>query len=378
MTREKRKRLILGAVGALILAALVYGFIPDPIAVQTETVASDSLQVVIEEEGETRVEDVYVVSSPVAAYVRRIELSEGDLVQAGQPVAQLESPRAPILDPRTREEAAARVQSARAGLAQAEAVAAQAVNDRDRLERLAALGSATPQSFEQAAAEAERAVASREAARAELAAAQASLRAADGAGQSVQEVVRAPASGRVLAVHHRSSGHVNAGEVLLELGDTKLLQVAVDVLSQDAVRIGPGTRVVIDQWGGEAELEGVVDRVEPRGFTRVSALGVEERRVTVWVDLPSPPTSLGPGYRVLARFVVWDVPVALQIPTSALFRYEDGWAVFVVESGRARRRMVEVGQQAGLTTEILDGLTEGEEVIVHPGNEIEDGARVTS
>ncbi len=377
MTPQSRKRIIIAGLAAVVIAAIVFGFLPDAIPVETRTVERGPLQVTFEEEGETRLEDVYVVSSPVPAFLRRVELDPGDAVEAGQPLAYLEPPRAAILDPRTRAEAAARVRAAEASLAQARAIAEQAVTDAERTNALLERGSATRQAAERASVEAERAVAARDAAEAELAAARAALRTTEGEALPVQDVLRAPVAGRVLVVHRESSGHVNPGEPILELGDTDRLQVVVDVLSQDAVRIRPGTPVVIDQWGGETELRGVVNRIDPQGFSVVSALGVEERRVLVRVDLPDPPAELGPGFRVLARFIVWEGADVLQVPTSALFRYGDGWAVFVVDGGRAERRPVRIGQQAGLSTQILDGLAEGEVVIIHPGNEVDDGVRVS-
>jgi HlyD family secretion protein len=395
MTRPNRKQIVLGAVGVLVLAALAYGFLPEPVPVQTATVGRGPLQVVVEEEGETRVRDTYVVTSPVAAFLRRIELEVGDPVAAGQPVARLEPPRSAILDPRSRTEAASRVQAAQAAVAQAqeqvraaEAAARRAAADRARYRRLAEAGAAPRQQAELAAAEAVQAAASLESARAGVAAARAELTAARAAASGtagnahlpVQDVLRAPAAGRVLAVHRRSEGLVNPGEPLLEIGDPDRLEVRVDVLSQDAVRIRPGTPVLLDQWGGDTPLRAAVRRVEPQGFTEVSSLGVEEQRTTVVAGLESPPSAwasvLGSGYRVLARFIVWQGRDVLQVPTSALFRSGDGWAVFVVEGGRAVRRSVEVGRQAGLAAQVVSGLRDGETVIVHPGNEIEEGARV--
>ncbi|HEX2207150.1 MAG TPA: HlyD family efflux transporter periplasmic adaptor subunit, partial [Longimicrobium sp.] len=213
----------------------------------------------------------------------------------------------------------------------------------------------------------------------------AAARAAVGGGAEdgalpVRDVLRAPAAGRVLAVHRRSEGYVGPGEPLLEIGDPERLEVRADVLSQDAVRIRPGTPVLLEQWGGDAPLRAVVWRVEPQGFTEVSSLGVEEQRTAVVAGLVTPPavwaSALGSGYRVLARFVVWEGRGVLQVPTSALFRAGDGWAVFVVEGGRAVRRPVAVGRQAGLAAQVVSGLREGETVVVHPGNELEDGVRV--
>ena len=395
MTSLTRKRIILIALGVLVLAAVIYGFLPDPHPVQTATVQRGPLRVIIEEEGQTQVEERYEISSPVAAFARRIDLEVGDLVQAGQPIVQLEPPRSAILDPRTRAEAAARSDAARAALAQAseQAQAADAVADLatlefSRIEQLQADGSATRQTLEQAAAEAEQAEANRLAARATVAAAQADLAAArsalqggasGGSGMSVQDVLRAPAAGRVLAVHRRSEGHVNPGETLVEVGDTERLDVRIDVLSQEAVRIHPGTRVILDLWGGDVLLEAEVDRIEPDAFTDVSSLGVKERRVTVVANLVSSPqawSNLGAGYRVLARFIVWEETNVLQIPTGAVFQTDEGQAVFVVENGRAIRRSVTLGQQGGLTVQILSGVTEGDVVIVHIDSEIEDGMRV--
>jgi HlyD family secretion protein len=323
-----------------------------------------------------------VVTAPVAAFVRRIELEVGDRVDAGTPLVRLEPPRAGILDPRAQAEAVARATAARAGLNQAEIVARQAAAELARQERLLAGGAATAQAVEQATAEVARAVGARDAARAELAVAESAVRSATpGSGLQVQDVVRAPAAGRVVAVHHRSEGHVNPGEPLLEVGSTERLDVSVDVLSQDAVRIEPGMRVLLEQWGGPQPLEAVVTRIEPEGFTRVSALGVEERRVTVRAGITSPDdewSALGPGYRVLARFIVWSSPDELRVPTAALFRHGDGWAVFVVERGRAVLRPVRVGRMAGLSAQVLDGLQDGVVVIVHPGNNVEDGTRVAT
>lgn len=378
-----RKRALLIGAGVLVLAAMVYAFLPDPVPVQTAAASTGPLQVIVEEEGETQVENHYIVTSPVAAYARRIELEEGDPIEAGQALVRLEPPRAAIMDPRTRSEAASRVAAARAAVSEAEVVAAQATSELERVERLHEAGAATRQTLEQTMAQAARAVAARDAARAELSAAQAAQRSAAGEpALPVEDVLRAPAAGRVLTIHRRSAGHVSPGEPLMEVGDTDRLEVAADVLSQDAVRIRPGATVLLDQWGGGGEppLEAVVTRVEPQGFTQVSALGVEERRVRVLADITSPPAAyqgLGPGYRVLARFIIWEAPNALRVPTAALFRHDDGWAVFVVEGSRARLRPVTVGREAGLAAQIMDGLQEGEIVIVHPGNELEDGVRVT-
>ena len=378
MPRLNRKHYIRIGIGLLVLLLLIYGFWPDPIPVQTAPVERGPLQVIVEEEGETRAQDRFVVSAPIAAVVRRIDLEPGDGVVAGQVLAELEAPPPVMLDTRSRAEAQARAEAARAALEQADARAELAVEERERLRRLAAVEAATGQARDQAEAEAAQAIAAREAARAELESAVAALQAPG--TQAVGTILHAPVTGRVLAVHRESAGFVNAGEPIVEIGDTGHLEVVVDVLSQDAVQIHPGTRVLLDQWGGGYELEASVTSVAPQGHTEISALGVEERRVPVVANLVSPPetwSALGAGYRVLARFVVWESTDALQVPTSALFRTEDGWAVFVVDGGRAVRREVSVGRQSGLSAQVLAGLAEREEVIVHPGNEVEDGVRVT-
>lgn len=382
MNRVTRKRIILAGIGLLVLAVVVYGFLPNPLPVQTATVERGALQVIVEEEGETRVQDRYVISSPVSAFVRRIELEAGDSVVVGQPVVRLEPPRATAFDSRLRAEGEARVDAASAAVQQAAVAAERAEAERGRMERLHAGGAATQQALEQAVAEAARANASLDAARAELAAARAALSDnAVGDGPPLDEdVLRSPVAGRVLRVHQRSEIHVNPGQPLVDVGDANRLQIWTDVLSQDAVRIRPGTPVLVDQWGGGAQLKAVVTRVEPEGFTRVSALGVEERRVPVIADLVSPHAAkgLGSGYRVLTRFIVWEGRDVTRVPTSALFRSTDGWAVFVIEDSRAVRREVEVGQQAGLVAQVTAGLEPGDTVVIHPPNELESGVRVTA
>jgi HlyD family secretion protein len=186
-------------------------------------------------------------------------------------------------------------------------------------------------------------------------------------------------SGRVLKVHRESEGVVNAGEPLLDVGNPGSIEVKVEVLSADAVKIRKGTPVLFERWGGDTPLEGTVQVVEPSGFTKVSSLGVEEQRVLVIIDITSPPGTwqrLGDGYRLEASFIIWEGKEVLQTPASALFRVGDGWAVFTVVNRRARLRAVEVGHRNGLTAEILSGLTEGEMVITNPDDSIRDGMRV--
>jgi HlyD family secretion protein len=384
--------------GAVVLALIAWGFWPRAELVETATVARGPLAVTVEEEGRTRVRDRYVLYAPVAGYLRRVELDVGDAVAARAVLATLDPLRPSTLDQRSRAEAEARVAAARSELARREAAARQAAAEAElaasefaRTERLLARNLVSQSQFDaarsrmQAGAAAERAaVAAIDVGRHELDAALASLRytASGEAGRPLEAVpVRAPVAGRVLAIHQESAGVVSAGQPLLEVGDPGVLEVMVEVLSRDAVRIVPGGRVLLERWGGEAPLEGVVRTVEPTGFTKVSALGVEEQRVRVIADLASPPESwqrLGDGYRVEAKFVVWDSKDALTVPASALFRRDDGWAAFVVEGGRARARAVTPGHGSGLLTEVVAGLEDGETVVVHPGDAISDGVRVRS
>lgn len=378
MEKNRRKIIIRVTMVLLIVAAIVYGFWPQAIPVQTATVERAPLQVIVEEEGETRVTERYIITSPLAASVRRIGLKAGDMVEQGQALAQLDPPQPAILDSRSHAGARARVESAEAMLEQAEAAANRAINERDRIERLAAGGSATQQAVDMAVADANQAIAARNTAQAELAAARAALGQGT-ASSSAGEIVRSPVSGRILTVHRQSEGHINPGEPIMEIGDTGNLEIRVDILSQDAVRVQPGTRVIIDQWGGDHELEAVVRRVEPQGFTVISALGVEEKRVLVVSDFVTPAEereSLGSGFRVLARFVIWEDEDVLQVPTGALFRTGNGWGVFTAENGTAVMKEVTLGHRAGLAAQVLSGLSEGEIVITHPDNAVADGARI--
>jgi HlyD family secretion protein len=395
MRQLTRKQVIMIVAGVAVLALIIYGFMPTPRDVQTAQVVRAPFQVFVEEEGETRVVDRYQVAAPVAAYARRARVEIGDIVSEGQAIVDLEAPRSGILDDQSRVETSARVEAARAAVVlateqvrAAEVTARRAAEERDRLQRLLEEDAATPRAVDRAATEAEQAEASLEAARAavssaraELVAAESTLRGAPASNVNLPVRTRlvAPAAGRVLAVHKPSGGPVQPGEPLIEIGDTQQLEVRINVLSQDAVRIRPGMPVLIDQWGGESRLEAEVVRVEPQAFTDISALGVEERRVPVIAAITSPAEEwidLGSNFRVLARFVIWEGAQVLQVPAAAVFRTDDGPAVFVVEGRRAERRLIETGRQSGLSIEVVSGLNEGDVVIIHPDNALEDGDRV--
>lgn len=395
MTARRRFGLIL--LASAIAAALGYGFWPRPLWVEAATVARQPLRVTVEAEGKTRLIDRYVLSAPVAGYLRRIEAEVGDGVRRDQPLATIDPLPSEVLDPRRRAQAEARVAASEASLqaARETATATRAEADYARLEfeRITALcrrqcvvAEAERDRAESRARQTEAQLRSAqfavEVARHEVEAAKTALRpSAAQPGDAAREtvVVRAPVDGQVLACQRRSEGVVEAGMPLLEVGDPHALEVTVDVLSADAVRIRPGTPIVLERWGGEQPLEGVTRTVEPVGFTKLSALGVEEQRVWVVADLRSPAEAwsrLGDGYRVEASFIVWQGEQVLQIPASALFRQGDGWAVFVVENGQARRRTVEIGQRGGLAVEIRSGLTEGERVVTHPDDALQEGAAV--
>lgn len=383
----------LAVVALAIIAALIYGFRPSPQWVDSAIVERGPMRVTVEEEGRTRVIDRYVISAPVAAYARRIDLEVGDSIEQGQPLAQLEPLPSAVLDPRSRAAAGARVEGAkaafeaareRAAAAQAEAELAQL--EYNRIVKLCQVQCASAeeedvaltrlrstQALEQSAQFAV------DIARHELEAARTALSYAGTTDGGERLAVQSPISGSVLKVIRQSEGVVSAGEPLVEVGNPQYLEVEVDVLSADAVRIHPGTRVLFERWGGDQPLEGRVRTVEPVGFTKISALGVEEQRVWVIADLRSPPQQwqrLGDGYRVEASFILWEDADVLTIPASSLFRHQDGWAVFVVADDTARRVTVELGQRNGLRAQVLAGLEEGQRVVTHPGEAIEDGVAV--
>jgi HlyD family secretion protein len=390
-----RRRAVLGLVLVAGAAALIWGLRPQPIAVDLGTATRGALRVMLEQEGRTRVLDRYVVASPVTGHARRIPLEVGQSVALGATVAELEPLRADTLDARRQAEAAARIAAVESTLSgteqRASAAASAAELAQAELQRVRALrlqGHVSAAAEDRAASDAQRFGAEQRSAQFAVAAARHELEAArtllhyagkpSGAGLVT---VRAPVAGKVLKIAHKSEGSVASGQPLVEIGDPGALEVEVDLLSADAVRIPPGTRVVFERWGGDGVLEGVVRVVEPAGFTKVSALGVEEQRVWVIVAFTSPASQwqrLGDGYRVEASFILWEGKDILQIPASAVFRDGEGWAVFAVEQGRAVKRSVQVGQRTGLLAQITSGLQAGDSVISHPDDRVRDGVRVAA
>jgi len=393
----KRKHALWIAVAVgLAAAAFAWAFAPRPLPVEAAEVRRAPFEQTIDEDGKTRVRERYVISAPTSGRLARIRLDPGDPVFAGKPVAQL-TPTAPaLLDARTVRElqervgaAEAALRQARAEAARAEAAAAQAHADLARLRKLEAEGFVSAAAREQAelaarvqARAAEAAGAAALAAEHNLAQARAALLRArelpDGAVRAAALPVISPIDGRVLRVLQESEAVVAIGTPLVEVADPADLEIVVDVLSTEAIRIAPGAPVRIDAGG--LKLEGRVRRVEPAAFTKVSALGVEEQRVNVIVDFASSPAQwrqLGDGYRVDVRIVVLAKPDAVVAPVAALFRHDGGWAAFVVEEGRARLRPVKLGARSALEAWIEAGLNPGERVIVYPSDSVADGKRVS-
>lgn len=381
----------------LIVAALGYGFRPQPRQVDTATATRAPMRVTIEEEGKSRVIDRYVITAQVAGTTCRIDLNVGDTVKKRQVLVNISPLQSQALDPRTYAQAQAKVAAAKAALSAAEqnvdaarADADFATNEVQRLAPLAEKGHVSVGQLDQAQAVKRSAIAALrsavfavDVAKYELEAAQTALQYTGDQVADTADIipVRAPIDGRILKLQHECEGVVAPGTPLLEIGDTRSLEIATDVLSADAVKIKPGMPVLYERWGGEMPLEGQVLRVEPVGFTKVSALGVEEQRVLVISGITSAPEqwqTLGDGYRVESRFILWQQADVLQVPLSALFRSGNQWALFVINDNRAERRVVKVGQRNGLSAQILEGLQEDEAVITHPDDTIEDGVRVKS
>ena len=377
------------AVAALLAVALW----PQPTLVDVATTTRGPLLVTVDEEGVTRVRERFIVSSPVAGRVLRIELDPGDPVTRGQPVALVRAEAAPLLDERAGAEAKAAAESARAvlGRARAEeqrarATRAQRHRELTRVRELAESQVVSAQELDTHEAElnvAEESVNAAtfavQAAEYELQRAQARLIPTNAQTRGRVVTVDSPADGIVLKRIRESESIVPAGDPLLEIGDAMRLEIVSDLLSTDAVRVKPASRAIIEQWGGDDQLHATVRRIEPSGFTKISALGVEEQRVNVILDFDDPSAAcaaLGDAYRVEVRIVVWDGQDVVKVPTSALFRQAQQWAVYRVVEGRAQRTPVEVGHQTGQEAEIAAGVSVGDRVIVHPGDALKHGARV--
>jgi HlyD family secretion protein len=416
-------------VGLGLIAATVFAFLPKPIPVEVATVERGLLRVTVDEAGKTRVIDRYVVSAPLAGHMARIELHPGDRVEVGTLLATLEPVTPPLLDARTRAETEARLLAAQAAKRQADAAVGRAKlaeefasNERDRIAGLVSKGSLSSRNLDVAELELrtreQELVSARFGVRVavyQVEVAKAALKRIDDAGKpkpgkpgvgagdepeprdGVIEV-RSAIAGRVLRVLQEHEGVVQLGTPLVELADPSALEVVVDVLTTDAVQIRPGDPVILRDWGGREPLSGRVRLIEPSAFTKISALGVEEQRVNVIIDLdksvdsPNPASpgagepsleasdsalrSLGDGYRVEVSIIVWEGDDVLLLPVSALFRAEGGWAVWKLVDGHARLQAVEIGQREGLQVEVLAGLAVGDQVVIHPSDAVVDGVAV--
>ena len=407
MSVATRRTIVWGIVGVAIVAGLMMAMAPRPVAVDLDTVARGPMMVTLDHEGKSRVRDRFVISAPVAGRVQRIVLEPGDPVVANETVLAVFQPGDPaLLDSRTRAEAEANVSAAEAAVETARAQRARVQAETDFAEaevtRLSSLAERriiadrmleAAEADEQASREALVAAISVErATEHQLDAARARLLVpadgdwsdgTQGGGRALPSSrsihLRSPVDGVVLRRLRQSEAVVPMGEPLLEVADPADLEVVADFLSTDAVRMRPDLPVLIDQWGGDEVLRGRVRRIEPAGFMKISALGVEEQRVNIVVDFDDPHEAwenLGDEYRVEVRVVIWQSDDVLKVPTSSLFRHGDGWAVFAVVDGEARLQEVEVGHRTGLHGEVLSGLGAGDQVIAHPPESIVDGVRV--
>ncbi len=383
---------------AAIVGAFIYAFRPQPVPVDFDQVVRGPMQVTIDEEGETRIHDRFVVSAPVAGRVLRVDLEPGDPVRADRtPVATFLPTEPLLLDIRSQTEAEARVRAAEATVdrvtASLERVREELAFAESQMMRYGELfeqGLVSRERFDTAEFEARRqreaynttefeirdAEQAVEVARASLVGA---IESASAGSTGDPITIRSPIDGIVLRRLRESEAVVPTGEPLVEIGDTSQIEIVSDLLSADAVQIQIGDRVLIEQWGGGMTLGGHVRLVEPSGFTKLSALGVEEQRVNVIIDFDDQGKAasyLGDGYRVEVRIVVWETADALKVPTSTLFRTGEDWSVFSVAEGRATLRPVEIGRRNGLEAEILAGLTESEPVVVHPSEDVVDGVGI--
>jgi HlyD family secretion protein len=392
-----RKKIALWSLAAVALAVLAWLTQREPVQlVSVASVSSGPLEISFAEEGKTRLQQRFVVTAPVAGMVRRITLQPGDAVQAGQTVAEINPASSALLDPRTRSAAQADIGNAASAQGAARqrvlaAATAQEVAQSNfmRQQQLQAAGMASPAQLDAARAQAGLASAELDAARADeqiagrrLQAARAVLadegRNATGASAKVV-AVPAPAGGVVMQRIVESATPVAVGQRLLDIGNPAALEIEVEALSTDAVRLQPGMKARILRWGGEGVLEASVRRIEPGGFTKVSALGVEEQRTRVLLDLDSPHerwAALGDAFRVEVEFILSQQAAVLQVPASALFRAGEGWAVYRLDGGVARRTPVRLGARSASAAQVLQGLQNNQQVVVQPDDRIKDGTRI--
>ena len=397
-------RIVVGVIGVSIASVLVWSFLPKPLPVDEGKSTRGALIVTVDEDGKTRVSERYVISAPLSGTLGRVALHAGDDIEAGATLAEIVPAASPLLDDRSRAQLQARVLASEAAVKQAEATAERVKLGRtfserelERVKSLVASGALAAQKLEEAelesksrAKEAESANFAIRVARYELENARAAISRTDedsgdkkpGDKNPKNEkrfVIRSPVKGKILHIMQENEGVVAAGTPLFEIGDPSAIEVIVDVLTTDAVQIKPGARVLVTRWGGTDDLEAKVKRVEPSAFTKISALGVEEQRVNIILGLEGPTTAyspLGDGFRVESKIVVFETKEALKVPSAALFRVDGGWAVFVVEGGKAKTKKITLGRRTGTEAMVEEGLSEGETVILHPSDTIKDGVMV--
>lgn len=392
------RRAIGAAVVAIIAGSLIYGFLPPAVDVDLSRVARGPLTVMVEEDGKTRVRERYVVSSPLVGRLLRTSLHSGDWVRANETiVATIEASESNLLDDRARAEADARLKAAEAHREQSMALIERAKDaetiakvDLDRAETLYAKKTIAEELYDAArlkyrlaahdlrVAEFNLTIAEFERDQAQAALTRFTERSAS-QQQLFHHEIRAPISGRVFRVFEESATPLEVGTHLIELGDPTDLEVEIDVLSVDAVQIRPGAKVRITHWGGDVTLDARVRIVEPSAFTKNSALGIEEQRVWIIADILTPPEerrSLGDGFRVEAGIETWEAEDVLKVPAGTLFRQGSEWATFLVQRAKAVLQVVRIGHTNGIETEIVEGLSAGDQIILHPSDRVRSGVHI--
>lgn len=392
------KRTVAAVIGALILAGLIWFAWPPPVGVDLATIAKGPMEVTVEEEAKTRVRHIFTVSAPLTGRVLRTPRHVGDQVLKDDTIVAVMQPTTPSFhDARTHEElqaalaaADAAVKLAEAEVRRIEAALAFSRTELSRAEVLVRTDAISLRAMDKARLELQTSEAALASAKAQLEVRRNERESVAGrlvnpTNSTAQESenscciqIRAPVTGRVLKINQESEAVVPAGAPLVEIGDPKDLEIVADLLSSDAVRIKPGAAVKVDGWGG-APINARVVRIDPAGFTKVSALGIEEQRVRTTIDLVDPPetwSQLGHDYRVIVHVTVWKADSALTVPVGALFRKDEDWAVFVVPNGRARAAPVQIGSRNNRIAEVRSGLSEGDRVVVHPSDRVKDGSAV--
>ncbi|MDF1608534.1 HlyD family efflux transporter periplasmic adaptor subunit [Hoeflea sp. YIM 152468] len=390
-------RSLAGLVVAAVIGGAIYvTFRQNPTLVDLAPAITAPMQVSVQEDGITRIRNVYAISSPIAGHLDRIEHAVGDAIGAGERISSIHPLDPPFIDTRTRTELMAAIDAARSGIAVAEVELTRAETSRDlarasleRASKLAETNIVSESTLERLVGEVDLAEAQVKSARAMIALRRAELASAQARmAQPGQTPIAAangeccvditsPIDGIILSLNAKSEQPATIGQLIAEVGDPTDLEIIVDVLSADAVKVRPGSKVLISDWGGSETLQAKVERIEPSGFTKISALGITEQRVNVIVALTDPPPAdLGHGFRVIADLIIWSSDASLQIPVSALYRDEGNWAVFRLEDGQARVTAVEIGHMTDRRAEILSGLSDKDRVILYPGDTLTEGSPI--